>query len=82
MEISDDVELEEYIEEASQQKKDELVAAFRPHFDALWEWHLECEGLVPQPSELVLFDIAAHAAATVHSMQLPGPVLKIVRLGD
>ena len=67
--ISDDVELDEYIAEASDEKKQQLVDAFGPHFDALWKWHQECEELVPQPDELVLFDIAANAAATVQGMQ-------------
>ncbi len=65
--ISDDVELEAFIEEASEEKKKQLVAAFLPHFDGLWTWHQECEHLVPQPDELVLFDIAVNAAATVQS---------------
>jgi len=66
--ISDDLELDAYIEAASEVKKKELVAAFAPHFDALWQWHEACESMIPQPDELVLFDIAANAAATVHSM--------------
>ena len=65
--ISDDVELDAYIEAASEDKKKELVDAFSPHFDGLWKWHQACEHLVPQPDELVLFDIAANAAATVRS---------------
>jgi hypothetical protein len=66
--IGDDEELEAYIEEASAQKKRELVSAFSPHFDGLWKWHQSCEDMIPQPDELVLFDTAANAAATVHSM--------------
>jgi hypothetical protein len=66
--ISDDVELEAYIEAASEEKKKEVAAAFSPHFDALWEWHEASAHLVPQPDELVLFDTAANAANTVHSM--------------
>jgi hypothetical protein len=66
--ISDDLELDAYVEAASEAKKRELATAFVPHFDALWKWHLACENLIPQPDELVLFDIAANAAATVHSM--------------
>lgn len=66
--IGDDVELDAYIEETSEEKKKELVDGFSPHFDGLYKWHQECEDLVPQPDELVLFDMAANAAATVHSM--------------
>jgi hypothetical protein len=66
--IGDDVELEAYIAAASEEKKKELVAAFSPHFDGLWKWHQACERIVPQPDELVLFDAASNAAATVHSM--------------
>ena len=66
--IGDDAELEAYIEAASEFTKKELVAAFAPHFEALWEWHQECADLVPQPDELVLFDIAANAASMVQSM--------------
>jgi hypothetical protein len=67
--IGDDVELDCYIAAASEQKKSELVAAFSPHFGGLWQWHQACKHLIPQPDELVLFDTAANAAATVHSMQ-------------
>jgi len=66
--IGDDVELDAYIEAASDEKKRAVVDAFRPHFDALWEWHHSCEHMIPQPDELVLFDTAANAAATVHTM--------------
>jgi hypothetical protein len=65
--IGDDAELDAYIDAATPQKKQELVDAFRPHFDALWQWHQRCEHLAPQPDELVLFDTAANAAATVHT---------------
>ena len=63
--IGDDAELDAYIDAATSQKKRELVDAFVSHFDALWQWHVRCEHLVPQPDELVLFDAAANAAATV-----------------
>ena len=66
--IGDDVELDSYIADASDAKKQELVAAFSPHFDGLWKWHQACEKMVPQPDELVLFDMAANAADTVKSM--------------
>ena len=66
--IGDDVELDAYNEAAALEKKKELAEAFRPHFDALWQWHKRCEGLIPQPDELVLFDTAANAAATVHTL--------------
>jgi hypothetical protein len=66
--ISDDVELDAYIQASSEEKKRELVDAFSPYFDALWKWHQSCKHLVPQPDELVLFDDAANAAGTVHSM--------------
>lgn len=65
--ISDDVELEAYIAAASEQKRREFFEAFRPHFPALDEWHRKSAHLVPQPDELVLFEIAANAAATVGS---------------
>jgi len=65
--ISDDVELEAYIAAASEQKKRAFFEAFRPHFPALAKWHSESAHLVPQPDELVLFDMAANAAATVGS---------------
>ena len=63
--IGDDVELDAFIREASEERKRKFVEAFLPHFDGLWQWHEECAQLVPQPDELVLFDIAANAAATV-----------------
>src|SRR5205085_11117128 len=62
--ISDDVELESYIESSAEEKKKQFIDAFGPHFDGLWKWHQSCEALVPQPDELVLFDMAANAAAT------------------
>jgi hypothetical protein len=63
--ISDDVELDAYITDASPEKRREFFEAFRPCFAALAKWNRESEQLVPQPDELVLFDIAANAAATV-----------------
>ena len=66
--ISDDAELDSYIKAASEEKRKQLIDAFLPHFDGLYKWHNECAHLVPQPDELVLFDIAANAAATVHRM--------------
>ena len=63
--ISDDVELETYIAAASPEKRREFFEAFRPHFDTLAKWNRESRELVPQPDELVLFDMAANAAATV-----------------
>jgi hypothetical protein len=77
--ISDDIELDNYIAAASREQKVELVAAFSPHFDELWKWHSECKEIIPQPHELVLFDTAAHAAATVQSMELPEPPLQILK---
>lgn len=68
--ISDDEELDRFIAAASDQDKKTLVDAFKPHFDGLWKWHESCEDLIPQPDELVLFDIAANAAATVHTLML------------
>jgi hypothetical protein len=65
--ISDDVELEAYIAAASEQKRREFFEAFRPHFPSLAKWNRDSAHLVPQPDELVLFDIAANAAATVGS---------------
>ncbi len=65
--ISDDVELDDFIAAASPEKRREFFEVFRPHFDALAEWNRELRELVPQPDELVLFDIAANAAATVGS---------------
>lgn len=65
--ISDDLELDAYIASSSSDQRRRFVEAFAPHFDALEAWHNELSHLVPQPDELVLFDIAAHAAATVES---------------
>jgi len=65
--ISDDLELENFIAAASPEKQREFYEAFLPHFDALAQWNRESKGLIPQPDELVLFDIAANAAATVGS---------------
>jgi hypothetical protein len=67
--IGDDNELDLYIAAASEQEKSELIAAFGPHFAGLWNWHKACEYLTPQPDELVLFDTAANAAATVQALQ-------------
>ena len=63
--ISDDVELDAYITAASEEKREQFFSAFRPHFQLLAKWNRESAHLVPQPDELVLFDIAANAAATV-----------------
>ena len=65
--IGDDLELDAYIEAASKEKRREFVAAFEPHFDGLWKWHQACEQMIPQPDELILFDGAALAAATVRN---------------
>ena len=65
--ISDDVELEAYIAASSEARKRQFFDAFRPHFSALARWNQESAHLVPQPDELVLYDIAANAAATVGS---------------
>jgi hypothetical protein len=62
--ISDDVELEAYIAAASEEKRRHFFEAFRPHFTILAKWNRDSAHLVPQPDELVLFDIAANAAAT------------------
>ena len=66
--IGDDEELDAYIEATSADKKREFVDAFRPHFDALYDWHKSCEELIPHPDECVLFDTAANAAATVQTV--------------
>jgi hypothetical protein len=66
--IGDDVELDAYIEAASEEKKKEFAAAFAPHFDGLQKWSESCSQTVPQPDEVVLFDTASSAAATVFSM--------------
>lgn len=66
--IGDDIELEEYIDSCSDQQLRDLDAAFSPHFDGLWEWHSHCKNLIPQPDELVMFDIATNAAASVQAM--------------
>lgn len=66
--IGDDLELDAYINACSKEKKQELVAAFQPFFEGLWNWHLSCEKMCPQPDELILFDMAAHAAATAQAM--------------
>jgi hypothetical protein len=66
--IGDDEELDAYIAAASSEKKKELVNAFTPHFDALWQWHQRSQHLVPQPDELVLFDTAANTAGTLHTL--------------
>lgn len=66
--IGDDVELEACIARCAEHKLRELVVAFRPHFDELWLWHEACDEMIPQPDELVLFDIAANAAASVQAM--------------
>jgi hypothetical protein len=63
--IGDDRELDAYIAAASEAKKREFFEAFRPHFNTLAKWNRESAHLVPQPDELVLFDVAANAAATV-----------------
>ncbi len=63
--IGDDAELAAYIAEASEEKRRQFFEAFRPHFTALAKWHQGLARLVPQPDELVLFDMAANAAATV-----------------
>ena len=69
--ISDNIELDTYIAAASEAKRWEFYKAFRPHFDALTKWNRESAHLVPQPDELILFGIAANAAATVGSTLEP-----------
>jgi len=66
--IGDDAELDAYIEAASEEKKKELASAFGPHFAGLQKWSESCSRMVPQPDEVVLFDTASNAAATVFSM--------------
>lgn len=66
--IGDDVELDAYISAASEEKKKEFAAAFGPYFDGLQKWSESCSQMVPQPDEVVLFDTASNAAATVFSM--------------
>lgn len=63
--IGDDVELSDYIDWVSLQDKRRLVDAFAPHIEAWEEWHASCAQLRPQPDELVLFDTAVEAVATV-----------------
>lgn len=65
--IGDDSELDEYISSVPDAKRRAFYEAFKPHFQGLQEWHDQCAHLVPQPDELVLFDMAANAAATVGS---------------
>jgi len=66
--IGDDVELESYFKTRTQQENRELVEMFTPYQEGLWQWHLSCKDMIPQPDELVLFDIAANAAASVQAM--------------
>ena len=60
--ISDDVELDAFITATSPEKRREFFEAFHHHFAALAKWNRDSAQLVPQPDELVLFDIAANAA--------------------
>ena len=66
--IGDDLELESFFRSRSEQECREFVEAFSPHYDGLWQWHVACEGMIPQPDELVLFDIASNAASSVQAM--------------
>jgi len=66
--IGDDVELERYFLSRTQQENRDLVEQFTPHQEDLWQWHLACKDMIPRPDELVLFDIAANAAASVQAM--------------
>jgi hypothetical protein len=66
--IGDDAELDAYIQSASDEKKKEFAAAFAPHFASLQKWSEACSQIVPQHDEVVLFDTASSAAATVFSM--------------
>ena len=65
--IGDDAELDAYMEAASDEKKKAFAAAFAPHFDGLQKRSESCSQIVPQPDEIVLFDSASNAAATVFS---------------
>lgn len=65
--IGDDVELETYIQAASEEKKKEFAAAFAPHFVGLQKWSESCSRMIPVPDEVVLFDTASNAAAAVFS---------------
>jgi hypothetical protein len=67
--IGDDVELDAYIEAASDEKRRQLFEAFRPHFNALAKWSEESAHLVPQPDELVLFDMAHGIKCSGNSWQ-------------
>lgn len=66
--IGDDLELESYFNSRTQQESRELVEMFTQHQEGLWQWHVACKDMIPQPDELVMFDIAAHAAASVQAM--------------
>ena len=66
--IGDDLELQAYIASTPPDQLRRFAEAFAPHYDALAAWHDELAHLVPQPDELVLFDIATNAAATVEGM--------------
>jgi len=63
--IGDDCELDEYIANQSKEILTAVTAAFDPHFRGLQEWSEANCNVVPQPDEIVLFDTATNAIATV-----------------
>ena len=65
--IGDEVQLDRYIRNAPEGKKRELVAAFEPHMNALSRWIVNNSNTIPQPDEVVLFDVARNAVEVVQS---------------
>jgi hypothetical protein len=63
--IGDDAELDAYIAAQLPENLAKVASAFGPYFAGLQKWSESVSGTVPQPDEVVLFDTATAAVATV-----------------
>lgn len=63
--ITDYLELEAYINAASDDKRRHFVESFAPHFDLIASWVGQSAHLMPPPDEAAIFEIAASAALRV-----------------
>ncbi|MFN0009119.1 MAG: hypothetical protein ACKVXR_14545 [Planctomycetota bacterium] len=61
--IGDDVERNDFMEQASVEERKHLVDTVAPHFEALSEWSSVENRKTPVPDVVVLLDMLAEAAA-------------------
>ncbi len=65
--ITDYLELEGYINAASEHKRRHFVESFAPHFDFIASWVEQSAHIMPLPDEVAVFDIAASVALRVRN---------------